>query len=163
MDETLFNLDEVEKETYFHNSKAALAAHRKSKKDSKFKKDFIKIIMELIKDMGDIIDFYLKGKYVDYLEKAHEFLERIEDYGFEIFVAGREMVIYYDDKLVAMRTGGKYESILFPSKIMNEMRRRVEKNCTQDYIKDLKRNIKRIEKYLEENPAKEENQLDFFE
>jgi hypothetical protein len=43
------------------------------------------------------------------------------------------------------------------------MRKRVEKNCTQDFVKDLKRNIKRAEKHIEENPPKDEdNQMYLF-
>lgn len=163
MDKSLFNLDEIEKEPYFTNSDSAKKAYLQSKKECKFKSKFITSLLSIIRDMGNISELYLKGKYSDYLETAHNLLDKIEDYGFEIFVAGRELVIYYDDKLVAMRTGGLHEAILFPSRIMNQMRKRIEKNCTQDYVKDLKRNIKRAEKHIEENPPKDEdNQIYLF-
>lgn len=164
MDKSLFNLDEIEKEPYFIDSDSAKKAHLLSKKESKFVSSFITTLLGIIRDMGKISELYLKGKYFDYLETAYKLLDKIEDYGFEIFVAGRELVIYYDEKLVAMRTGGLYEAIIFPSRIMNQMRKRVEKNCTQDYVKDLKRNIKRAERHIEENPPKDEdNQMYLFE
>ena len=163
MNKNLFDLDSVEKEPYFPDKDSAKLAHRQSMDECEFGEKFINIIMKLIRDMGSISDYHTEGKYIKYVEKAKKLLEKIEDYGFEIFVAGRELVIYYDDKLVAMRTGGRYEAILFPSQIMKEMRRRVERNCNLDYVKDLKRNIKRVEKYLEEKSPKDKGkQLDLF-
>lgn len=162
MDETLFNLDEIEKEPYFPDSDSAKKAHLQSKEECKFKTSFITTLLSIIRDMGKISELFLNGKYSDYLEIAHKLLDKIEDYDFEIFVTGRELVIYYDEKLVAMRTGGLYEAILFPSRIMNQMRKRVEKNCTQDYVKDLKRNIKRAERYIEKNPPKDDKQMYLF-
>ena len=163
MDKNLFDLDAVEKEPYFPDKDSAKSAHQQSVDECKFGKEFIEIIMKLIRDMGIISEYYIEGKYIKYIKKAKNLLEKIEDYDFEIFVAGRELVIYYDEKLVAMRTGGQYEAVLFPSQIMNEMRRRVEQNCNYDYVKDLKKNIKRVEKYLEEKSPKDKGkQLDLF-
>ena len=159
----LFNLDEIERESYFIDSKSALKAHNESIEQCGFEKGFIKEILKIIKKMGYISNLYFKGDFSSYVISGKKLLENIREYDFDILVGGRELVIYDESHLIAMRTGGQYEAILFPSTYMDEMRRRVEKNCTQDYIKDLERNIRRAEKYIKERPPKVKGEtLDLF-